>query len=205
MTMKPRSTAWGMERIGQLMLVAAMAGGVGAARALPQDERVNDKADAARPAPRPLAAPPKTSAPTLADTSALLPAGNYRLAITLRGETHAEDALIARTGGALTVALSDGARLQGSLLPDGTLQLQGTGNNNALKLTGAVSQRRGAGQVHLARGAQSMAGRFTLDPQTGARKLREYEAPKTGGAASDCGFFCRMGKAWECLSNWSKC
>ncbi len=178
--------------------------------ALSKDPIDPEKAAAARNAPAPRLLPPPPAQPAgsvpkqpMADTSALLPSGNYVMAITLRNETHEDDAKVTRNGAAITVALSGGAVMQGTVAPDGRMELTGAGNNNALKLTGTVAQLRGSGQAQLARGTQAMAGSFFLSPATGARKLKDFDAPKKGGP--ECGFFCKLGKAWDCLSNWTKC
>lgn len=189
--------------------VAALLAAVfaGLATAAPKEPIDTDKAIDRTPAPKLLPPPPPTAAvpkQPLADTSALLPGGPYTLAVTIRNETHEDPVKVTRNGGAVIVSVSGGGELTGTLQPDGRLLLQPAGSAGAMQFTGTVASGRGQGQLQMKRGTQTIAGSFHLAPVTGARKpLQQYGASKKGGG--ECGFFCRLGKAWDCLSNWSRC
>jgi len=161
------------------------------------------------PAPRPaLLRPVPAPAPagatsTLPDTSALLPPGDYVLRLTLKQDTMSHPVKIARNGGGVTANVGGAETLTGTLDPAGKLLIAGGNGTDRLELAATVQNRRASGNAQLGRGVNRLAGRFTLDPATGARKLQEYGAPKKPGP--DCGFFCKLGKAWDCLGNWSKC
>jgi hypothetical protein len=194
------------------LLTLTVAGAAGLARttqAAPKEPLDTEKVGAVRNAPRPLPPPPSTApAPVpkqpMADTAALLPGGPYTLAVTIRNETHEDAVKVTRNGAAVTLSVSGGGELTGTLLTDGRLQLQPAGGASAMQFSGNVARGRGQGQLQMTRGAQTIAGSFHLSPVTGARKpLQQYGAPTKGGG--ECGFFCRLGKAWDCLSNWSRC
>ena len=202
------------DRIGHLaratvaaLLAVGFAGFASLAAAAPKEPIDTDKAIDRAPAPKLLPPPPAAPAvpkQPLADTSALLPGGPYTLAVTIRNETHEDPVKVTRNGGTVIVSVSGGGELTGTLMPDGRLQLQPAGSAGAMQFTGTVASGRGQGQLQMKRGTQTIAGSFHLAPATGARKpLQQYGASKKGGG--DCGFFCRLGKAWDCLSNWSRC
>jgi len=153
-----------------------------------------------KPAPAPA---PGAPAGTLPDTAALLPAGDYVLKLTFKEDTMSHPVKIVRNGGRLTASVGGSETLSGTLDPAGKLQIAGGNGTDRLELLATVQNRRANGSAQLGRGVSRMNGSFTLDPATGARKLQEYGAPKKG--APECGFFCRVGKAWDCLKNWSKC
>ena len=158
------------------------------------------------PAPKPLLSRPvpAPAAAALPDTSALLPAGDYVLRLTLKGETLAQPVKLGRSGGSVNATVGDGAMLSGTLDATGRLQLAGGNSTDRLELGALVANRRASGQAQLGRGASRMNGSFTLDPVVqGARKLAEFGAPKP--KAGGDGFFERIGKAWSCLTNWSSC
>jgi hypothetical protein len=156
--------------------------------------------------PKPPPAAAAAAAAPLPDTTALLPSGEYLLRLTLKGETLAHPVKIGRNGGSVNAAMGGGEVLSGTLDPAGKLHLAGGNASDRIDLSATVVNRRAAGQAQLGRGANRMNGSFTLDPAVqGAKKLQEYGAPKPSKAGTECGFFCRMGKAWDCLKNWSKC
>ena len=174
----------------------------GPAMALPQAnaDRGGD------PAPKPLLSkPPQPPAPApAADTVALLPPGVYLLRLTLKGETLTREVKIVRSGVAVTAALGGSDSLNGTLDSAGRLQLAGGNATDRIELGATVANRRASGQAQLGRGASRINGSFTLDSAAqGASKLAEYGAPKP--KAGGDGFFERLGKAWNCLKNWSTC
>lgn len=192
------------------VVVAAIAGAfAGAALALaPTDPDGAKGVDRAASRPRLLNKPPATTpAPVaLPDTSALLPSGLYTLRLTVKGETLEESIKLVRNGGKVQAALGNNETIEGTLDPSGHLVLAGGNGAERIDLAGSVLNRRGSGSARLGRGASQMAGSFTLDPEAaGARKLQEYGAPKKPKKNPDCGFFCRLGKAWDCLKNWTTC
>ena len=123
-------------------------------------------------APKPLLTHPAavTSAAALPDTTALLPAGKYPLGLTLKQKTLTGPADITRSGGAVTATLSPNETLTGTLDPSGRLQLAGGSGADSLRLSATVQNHRAAGPVQAGMGATQLAGSFTLDPVTGARK-----------------------------------
>ncbi len=171
----------------------------GPAQALPTANV--DRADVA---PKPLLSKPVPApAPAaLPDTSALLPAGEYVLRLTLKGETLAQPVKVGRTGGHVSAVVGGSETLRGTLDAAGRLQLAGGNATDRLELGATVANRRASGQAQLGRGANRMNGSFTLDPAVqGAKKMKEYQAP--GTAAAECGFFCKLGKAWDGLTKWA--
>ena len=172
----------------------------GSALALPTTSTERGGGD---PAPKPaLLKPPPTAAPATAalpDTTALLPSGKYVLRLTMNQTSKEHLVLVARNGGAVTLAVDSNETLAGTLDPTGKLQLTGTSAGDQIALAATVQSRHAAGTARVSRGNNSRAGNFTLDPEsTVARKpMKQYEAPGTP-KAPECGFWCTV-KSWFTL------
>ncbi len=186
----------------------AVIGAATFAVALPRTDAPNDpapKPSLLKPLPPPAPAPAATAA-ALPDTSALLPAGNYTLRLSLQQDTLVQSAKLSRNGGLVSVTIgAANETLSGTLDAAGNLKLSGGSANDRLDLAATVQNRRASGSAQVGRGSNRMTGSFTLDPDSQARKLQEFKQPTAPSGGSECGFFCKVGKAWGCLKNWSSC
>jgi hypothetical protein len=136
----------------------------------------------------------------IADTSAQLPSGTYEMRLTIGQKSLNGPVKITRSGGSVTATMGVGEALTGTLDTAGKLQLAGASGNDQLSLVANVQNHRASGSAQLSRGANVRSGSFTLDPETGARKLQEWKTdqpspatPKTTDAG--CGFWCKV-KGW---------
>jgi hypothetical protein len=151
-----------------------------------------------KPAPKPALTPP---AP-LPDTSALMPSGMYQMRLTIGPKSMDGPVKITRNGASVVATMGVNETLTGTLDPTGKLLLAGASGADQLSLTGAVQSHRGSGSVELNRGSTRKTGNFSLDPESGARKLQQWKtdegspaAPPTGG--SSCGFWCSFKKMFS--------
>jgi hypothetical protein len=149
-----------------------------------------------KPAPKPA----RAAAAPMTDTSALLPSGLYQLRLTIGQKSMDGPVKITRNGSSITATMGVNESLTGTLDPVGKLLLAGADGSDQLKLAGTVQNLRGSGNAELNRSGVRRAGSFSLDPQTGARKLQEWKtdqpSPATPKPASDsCGFWCKV-KGW---------
>jgi hypothetical protein len=157
------------------------------------------------PAPKPLlskppAAQPATRPVAVADTTAMLPPGKYTLALTLKQKTLTGPVEIARSGVSVTATMSPNESLSGTLDASGKLQLSGGSGADSLQLAATVQSQRAVGSVRAGLGATQLAGSFTLDPVTGARKPMQVWGTDQGSPAAPppapgCGFWCGF-KKW---------
>lgn len=159
------------------------------------------------PAPRPalLKSAPKpamTPPAPLPDTSALMPSGMYQMRLTIGQKSMDGPVKITRNGGSVVATMGVNETLTGTLDAAGKLLLGGASGADQLSLMGSVQSRRGSGSVELSRGTVRKTGNFSLDPESGARKLQEWKtdagspaAPPSGG--SSCGFWCSFKKMFS--------
>jgi hypothetical protein len=185
------------------------------ALALPKGPKdVPDPPPSGASAPKPPPPPPPPGspsgqpgpAPTAPASKAMLPAGEYdfRLRVPSANNLDLEDSVrIMRDGANVVVVLGPEAKAIGAVTPEGNLSLRiPIGPNVQIAMTGKVGPNGVAGgQVQVLKpNAPPRAGTFTLTPESANNGKSVRKKP-----VADCGFWCKLEKAWSCLKDWSKC
>jgi hypothetical protein len=139
-------------------------------RALLPPVPANAGASASRPTlllPHPAST---ATGPAVADTEALMPAGNYWLVQAAPPGSPGAAVRLTRQGAGVTVKLASGDLLVGQLDASGRLHLSGPAGLARIELDGTVRAGSASGSLGWTRGTQQLSGRFELTPTDGTTK-----------------------------------